>query len=226
MTSRRVYLVVEGQTEETFVKQTLVPPLAARGVFVAPMRITTSRTSLRVHKGGYVTFAHLERDIRRLLKQDAYAHVSSMVDWFRMPTDTPGWGAASAFADPYAAVAALEASLAEHFESARFVPYVQLHEFEALLYTDPAAAQEVTGSAALARTMVDALSKHGDNPELINTTPQGAPSKRIESVFPRYEKVTHGVLIAHRISLQSLRSRCRHFAEWCSKLEGLPALCP
>lgn len=216
--------MVEGQTEEAFVNEVLRPELSLRGVYVTATRITTSRNAHRVNKGGFVNFEHLERDVKRLLSSDQNRYVGCMVDLYRLPKNVPRHSDALAYSDPYEKVRFLEQALGSHFGSNRFIPFVQLHEFESLLYSDPESTKGVTGNVHLSIAMVSALAQVDGNPELVNETPEGAPSKRLTAVFPKYQKVVHGVQIAKIVGLQNMRMKCSHFSAWVDQLAGSPAL--
>ena len=220
----RVILVVEGQTEEAFVNQVLAPELSSKQVYVTATRIMTSQSAHKMYKGGFVNFAHLERDISRLLSSDKNRYVGCMVDLYRLPTSVPGYAQSNAQGNAYAKVQLLHQIWLQHFGSPRFIPFVQLHEFEALLYADPQATQLVTGSTNAVLTMTQALAQVGGNPELVNQTPAGAPSMRLLAAFPGYQKVVHGVQIAQQVGLQNIQQKCIHFKTWFDQLSALPAL--
>jgi oligopeptide/dipeptide ABC transporter ATP-binding protein len=58
-------------------------------------------------------------------------------------------------------------------------------------------------------------------PEEINDGETTAPSKRLQSLYPGYDKILFDPLIAQRIGLDKLRQECPHFRDWMSKLEAL-----
>lgn len=221
---KRILLVVEGQTEEAFVNQILVPALAVHQVYTSATRIITSQTVHRTYKGGFVNFEHLARDVSRFLKADTRRYVGCMVDLYRLPSSVPGYEFAQSRADAYQKVEALHTAWSGHFDSERFVPFVQLHEFEALLYADPDAAKTVTGGTNVTAAMKVALAEANGNPELVNQTPEGAPSKRLMTAFPRYQKVLHGVQIAQHVGLEKMLAQCAHFKAWYDTLLALPSL--
>lgn len=218
---KRVIIVVEGQTEEAFVNQVLAPDLGTKQIYATATRITTSRNTRAVHKGGFVNFDHLNRDVTQLLSQDQHCYVSCMVDLYKLPSSVPGYEAAQELADAYAKVQFLEQALASHFNSTRFIPYIQLHEFEALLYADPDAAGRVTARSFVAQMMNKALLQAHGNPELVNQTPTGAPSKRLLAAFDPYEKVVQGIQIAQLVGLATMKAKCAHFKSWYDQLAAL-----
>jgi Domain of unknown function (DUF4276) len=184
----------------------------------------TSQSAHRMYKGGFVNFAHLERDVSRLLASDQKRYVGCIVDLYRLPQTVPGYAQAKTYANAYDKVKLLHQEWSTHFNSCRFIPFVQLHEFEALLYADPQSAQIVTGSSQAANAMSRALAYFDGNPELVNETPDGAPSKRLIAAFPGYQKVVHGVQIAQQVGLQNIQMKCSHFKAWYDQLSTLPIL--
>ena len=60
----RLHFVVEGQTEETFVRDLLAPELGAKGIYCDAHRVTTGRRVRQALPRGLGFFRHL----RRILK--------------------------------------------------------------------------------------------------------------------------------------------------------------
>ena len=219
----RVNLIVEGQTEEAFVNQILADALALRNVFLSARRVETSRNirAGKIFRGGLVGYQKARKDIERWLKQDPSAYLTTMFDLYGLPQDFPGFGRIGNLPDAYNKAGILEAEMYSDLNNQRFIPHVQLHEFEALLLSD---VSQVAGQLGLSVKDYERL--HNDcasfeSPEHINDNPDTAPSKRILSVYPPYEKLADGLKIAHAIGLDTMREKCRHFNEWLTRLEAL-----
>jgi hypothetical protein len=221
----RLHMVVEGQTEETFVNRVLVEHLGQFDIVTDVHCVTTSRKRGRLSRGGLARYSQVKRDLELWMKEDrnADAYFTTMLDVYALPEDFPGFDEARKLNDPYACVATLEQAFAADIAHYRFVPYLQLHEFEALLFADPLQLQ-------------DRFSEHKDNihnlltlrdqftsPEHIDDGQDTAPPKRIFREIPDYAgaKVSAGPLVAQKIGLATIRQHCRHFDEWLKKLEGL-----
>jgi uncharacterized protein DUF4276 len=206
----RLHFVVEGQTEEAFVRDLLGPHLWGFQV-VSVVRSVD----------GISRYPKLKNDLLRWMREDrtADARFTSMVDLYRLPWEFPGRDAAQAIADPFGRVQALEDSFAADIADARFIPYIQLHEFEALLFSNPDSfAVRFPERAALIQEL-HAIRIEFSSPEHIDDdTP---PSKRILAVFPDYDKVAVGPLVINHIGLERVRRECRHFHDWILRLEGL-----
>jgi hypothetical protein len=113
----------------------------------------------------------------------------------------------------------LERALFTDIGLSRFIPNILLHEFEALLFSDPFAINKYTDIPTNILTTI--LNQHGNDPERINNSPKTAPSKRLIHHAPSYNKILQGNLIALEIGLKTIRERCHHFEEWFQKLAKL-----
>lgn len=218
----RLYVTVEGQTEKEFADNALKPHLAGFAIDVRPRIVVTNRKLGK--RGGILDFDKIRSDVYRLMKQDSHAEArfTTMVDLYALPSEFPGWNEASKKAVPRERVQVLEQALAEEFSEPRFLPFIQLHEFESLLYCD---LHELQRRIAASEAGIRALRAEVKDiaPEDINEGAATAPSKRIIHHLPVYErnKVRVGAPAAVAIGLDMLRNRCPHFGNWLSKLEAL-----
>jgi hypothetical protein len=226
--SSRILILVEGEAEDTFVREVLGPHLfEARGHFVSAGYLAPAGT-------GIPGWPVARKEFLKALKHDSGLHVSSMVDYYGMQHSWPG--RTDAGQKP-------KAQRASHVENAvyedvaadpqldgesatRFHPYVSMHEFEALLFSDTSAAARGMGHAELAGNLAAIRAGFG-NPEDINDSADTAPGKRLEALFKscglgRYQKPLFGTLAALEVGLHAIRSACPHFNEWCQKLHSLP----
>ena len=224
MMSVRLHFVVEGQTERQFVQNILGPHLAGRSIWTDARCVETKRSRGRKYSGGIPNYAKAKKDIELWMKEDqnSDARFTTMFDLYALPGDFPGYDDAVQERDAYARVRLLEDALREDISDGRFVPYLQLHEFEALLLADPTKLEEqFNRHSAGIRRLAQVAGQ--SNPELINDGNETAPSKRIIREIPRYEsdKASSGPIVAGRIGLTTLRAKCQHFAEWLGKLESL-----
>ena len=129
--------------------------------------------------------------------------------------------------EPYKRVIAIENAIKKDIGFNKFIPYVQLHEYETLLFTRPDIMEEwlsVYNPGVPVGKFNEIVQSCGGNPELINEYPTTAPSKRIISLCPVYDKVDDGILILKEIGLDSMRAGCAHFNDWITVLENLHLL--
>ena len=117
------------------------------------------------------------------------------------------------------------ACMSKSFDRARFVPFVTLHEFEGLLFSDCTRFAEGIGRAELAGQFQE-IRDAFETPEEIDDSPETAPSKRVEALVPRYQKPFLGALAALAIGLDGIRAECPHFRDWLERLERIPGLRP
>ena len=176
----RLNFIVEGQTEEAFVKQILSPYLAGVEVWVQARCVLTSRRRNIKHRGGIENYERARNDINAWIKEDRNSDVrfTTMFDVYGLPTNFPGYKDAKQTADPYGRVEVLENALAADISDRRFIPHFQLHEFEALLLSDPQKLDSQFDNSTGIRRLVDMVARF-DSPELINDGKTTAPSKRI-----------------------------------------------
>ena len=221
-----LHIITEGPTEQQFVLKVLAPHLAHYQVYADARCILTSRDKHagRQSRGGLPNYIKAKNDIQTWLKEDSRTNCrfSTMFDFYALPNDFPDFTNAQKKTDPYQKIDCLEAALAQDILDNRFIPYIQLHEFEALILAD---AQKLDWEyLEHERAIANLVAMVGDTcPELINDGAETAPSKRILKQIPEYDKVTAGWTVAEQIGLATLRQKCPHFNEWLTRLEQLGA---
>ena len=181
---KRIYLVVEGQTEQEFVNSLLAPYLGSFGLLsVTPILIRTSK----IGRGGLVNYRHLVNTINGLLKTSTRTDfiLTTFVDFFRIPHSMPEYDASMAKPTKIGQVESLEQTLADIINDRRFLPYIQLHEFETLLFSTNNGFEHYFMAQQANETQ--SIVTRYKNPEEINSTPQGAPSKRILSIHEDFD---------------------------------------
>ena len=213
----RVYVMVEGQTEEAFVREVMDKVYSPVGVYLTPIGVQTSPG----HKGGVPSFAKVKPQIERMCAHDTGAYVTTLFDYYALPTDFPGYAALAGlvYAPAVTKVLHLEQALSVAIGNARFIPNLMLHEFEALLLTDVNAFAEWTDKPAALAPLYAARAVSA--PEDINDSVHTAPSKRIAGAMAGYQKTFHGPLIADTIGLDAMRAACPHFAGWLARLDTM-----
>ncbi len=184
----RLNFIVEGQTEEAFVKQTLSPHLAHRSIFANVRCVMTSLKRGVKYRGGLSGYTQAKKDVMAWIKKDqgSDARFTTMFDLYGLPRDFPGYGDAEKVRDPYSRVRTLEKAMGEDISDRRFIPYIQLHEFEALLLSDPQklGLQFSDCDAGIQRLI--AMACAFGSPERVDGGPNTAPSKRIIDEIQEY----------------------------------------
>ena len=227
MNSVHIFIVVEGQTEQTFVRDVLAPQMAPRKIYLYPALIGKPG-----HKGGDIRFEKAKNDIGNFLHQRNDTYITTMFDYFRIDSEWPG--KADILRQINNGTALTASQKAEILETAtcqeivrtfpgcnsenRFIPYIEMHEFEALLFSDAIILAEKT---EIDVSLIRKIIKKYNNPEEINDEPENAPGKRLESLKDGYRKVAMGKTISEAIGIAGIRRQCPHFHDWLTKLEQL-----
>lgn len=225
----RLLVHVEGQTEETFVNEMLAPYLYRYGYSRVSARLMGNARQ-RNRRGGIKPWPAARKDIMNHLREDPDSRSTTMADYYGLPRSGPeGWpgrdeAATLAFPDKANAIQdALMQDVREHmgggFNPRRFVPYVMMHEFEALLFSDCDAFSRGIGHPGLTSKFQE-IRDDFPSPEEINDSPHTAPSGRVKALLPGYEKTLMGILAALEIGLDAIRSQCPNFRRWLRRLES------
>lgn len=217
---KRLFIYVEGQTEEAFVSSLLFTHFLTFKMSVTPILARTKRTrSGATFKGGITSYAQTRQDIQRLLGDTSISAVTTLIDYYNLPQTFPGMDDRPE-GSCYERARHLEDALAREINHPRFLPFLTLHEFEALLFAEP---DEIDGafpdnrqSGKLAQDVARFVS-----PEEINEGNTTHPAARILRYYDNYAKPLHGPLIAQRIGLATIRSKCAHFRDWMEQLESI-----
>lgn len=226
----RLLVHVEGQTEEDFVNDVLREHLVNCGYHSVSARIV-GNNRLRAKRGGVRKWPAVRKDIVTHLRHDPGCIATTMVDFYALPQSEPGgWpGRANAVNQPTsekasivesALLADIVVAMGTSFEGHRFVPYVMMHEFEGMLFSDCLAFSRGIGKPNL-EVHFRSIREQFASPEDINDSVLTAPSKRIESLYSGYEKPLLGTLAVLEIGLLRIRAECSHFNDWLSRLEAL-----
>ena len=220
----RMLVHVEGQTEENFVNNVLAPHLYRVGYTSVSARLVGNARQRR-RRGGIKPWDAVRRDIVTHLRSDQAAFATTMVDYYRLPHTWPGRKKAGrrvplSSRDRAKTVegAILDDIAAATGDQSRFVPHVVMHEFEGLLFSDPDRFAECLGRPDLAAELW-AIRDEFESPEDINDSPDTAPSRRIQNLYPSYRKPVMGLLAIREIGLEAVRGACPLFSEWLATLE-------
>jgi len=201
---KRMIVFCEGSTEEDFVNDVLAPFLWGANVAATPVNL-----------GGVSKYSTIKRELNQLCKRNKTALITTMFDFYGLPSETPGksTGKGSIY------------EVAEHIESAmendlgnlsNLTCNITLHEFEGLLFSQTSAFGIIANEKQLAS--LDAVLKGFETPEHINDSFETTPSRRLLGVIPNFTKRYDGITIAKQIGIKGISNECRHFAKWLEKL--------
>jgi hypothetical protein len=223
----RLLIHVEGQTEEDFVNEVLRTHLVARGYYSVEARIVGNARQ-RERRGGIIPWASARKDISNHLQEDRACIATTIVDYYGLPGAWPGRIESTSRASTKDKAQCVQDAMRDDlvgemdsgFNPKRFVPFVVMHEFEGLLFSDCAAF-----SRGISRPELEGdfrkIREQFQSPEEIDDSPITAPSKRIEALEPRYQKPLLGVLAVLEIGLARIQEECPNFRAWLTQLDTL-----
>lgn len=214
---RRVYILCEGQTEEAFVNEVLYDWFMEQDVFVTPIICTTKRTKTQKFTGGVSDYGKLRKELTSLCRMHRHELVTTMFDYYAMPSDTPGL--TCTVTDPAQRALEAEAAVNADIGERNLAFNYLMHEFEALLFSRPEAFVSLAGETIAAA--VAQIRSAYPTPEHINHSTKTAPSKRLLQLMPRYRKIFDGLDIAKSIGMATMRAECPHFRDWTTKIVRL-----
>ncbi len=217
---KRIIIICEGDTEKEFCTKILSSFFASKNIHVQSPLIKKTM-------GGIVKWGELRKQIILHLVNDKTAFVTTFIDYYGLykKYQFPGWDESLKIADKNSRMDFLEKSMAENIEDEfrhRYLPYIQLHEFEGLLFNDinifyeQIPKNELVGIDELEQTFKDFT-----NPEMINDKKETSPSHRLERIVKGYNKVVYGNYLADAIGLEKIRNKSNRFNGWIQKIENL-----
>ena len=216
---------VEGQTEERFVNMVLAPHLYSVGYTRVSARLL-GNSRQRIRRGGIKLWGLVRKEILKHLSDDPTSLVTTMVDYYGLPTTWPGRDLVEGRNTLTERAESVErgiwedvaSSLGGGFDRRRFIPYVVMHEFEGLLFSDPDRFARGIGRQDLA-SQFHAIRAGFQTPEEINDSPDTAPPKRVVNLYKGYQKPLMGVQAVEEIGLDAIRKECPLFNKWVETLE-------
>jgi uncharacterized protein DUF4276 len=220
MSSITIYAVVEGQTEKTFIDTILAPYLVAKNISIIATIIKKPG-----QRGGDVKFPRAKNDIRSFLRQRSDTYVTTFVDLYGIK-EWPGKDVAnhltpkqkSDYINDKTNIEIIKICDEFNIDPKRFIPYIAIHEFEAMLFSD---LQILASNLEVNKSTIDTILAECGTPENINNSPQTAPSKRLSNLIPNRDflKTTTGITIAQEIGIEKIREQCPIFNDWIERME-------
>lgn len=221
--SEPVYVAVicEGPTERNFVETILAPHFQTLGIYLRPTVLTK-----KGQKGGDVKYARLFNDLEAHLGQRHNRCVTTLLDFYALKGDWPGYDEAKAKRAPADKHEAISSQVREKVDGKleklrsfeRFLPYFVMHEIEALYFSCPTTLAAKIGVDV---AKVEAILAECGEPEAINHERETSPSHRLEKLGGSFRKTSTGIAIAQAIGLPKMREKCPLFDAWMSAIEAL-----
>ena len=213
----RIIIIGEGPTEQEFCNDVLQP-------FFNRHDIQLQNPTIKKSKGGIVPWEDLKKEIIYHLKPPE-SIVTTLIDYYGIYSrhNFPKWNESERIANKSDRMDLLEGAMRDDIPDNirhRFIPYIQLHEFEGLLFSDISVIENNFDEKEFKdhHYLIQTARDH-PNPEDINNRNETAPSKRFHNILENYDKVVYGSLLAQEIGLDTIRDKCPRFNDWIDKLE-------
>lgn len=212
---KRVVFIVEGDTEISFIQRCVIPYLYNKK-FSNSMNAQKMLTNRKLNKkGGNVGFEYLKNDICRIAATKNVL-ITTLLDFFRLPNDYPQYTTDShRLSDIENAISEKVSDVIDH---SCFLPYIQRHEIESLMYTNMDGFNIVVDDDKSLKELQQIINQY-PNPEDINGGRETAPSKRLMKIFP-YDKTNDGEMILDALEIDDIRAKCPRFDAWMNQLEA------
>ncbi|GAB6982322.1 DUF4276 family protein [Prevotella dentasini] len=211
---KRLLLIVEGETEENFVNDVLRPYFSTMGIYNSVQCFKTKHSN-----GGLSKYSYIKKDILNTIYEKDVI-VSTMIDFYRLPSDFPGFNKLQESQTHQEQVSILEAEIKIDIENMQkrkfdnFIPYIQLHEFEALVFSSVKGFDSLFERNEIDYQGIVEVIQDFPNPEDINNHPNTAPSMRLKKLIPGYNKVVYGIEIIKAVGMTEILKTCPRFSMW------------
>lgn len=216
---KRLVIVVVGDSEKEFIDKLLRPYLYAKGLY------SVNCFKIKHTKGGLTKYQHLKTDLINCV-YESNVLVSTLIDFYALPKDFPKYEEAKTIVNRENRLAFLEKAIVEDMEAEKensfpnLLPYIQLHEFEALVFSSMDAIKSLYSNEDAKFNQLEQIIAAYPNPEDINDSPQTAPSKRLKNnqLIRGYNKVTDGIMIIEEAGIENVLNKCPRFKTWVETL--------
>ena len=216
---KRLVIIVEGETEESFVNNILCPYFCSKGLYNTIQCFKTKHSP-----GGISKYSYIKKDILNTIYEKDVV-VSMMIDFYRLPLDFPGFSDLKATQTHQEQANLLEARIKKDLEDSQkqlfenFIPYIQLHEFETLVFASINGIDSLFERSEIDYKGLMNVIQQYPNPEDINNHPDTAPSVRLKKLIPGYNKVLHGIDIINTVGMNELLEKCPRLKVWVESME-------
>ena len=216
---KRLVIVCEGPTEQEFVRNVLQPHFLLKDIY-------TQTPLIKKSGGGIVPWTVLKGQIENHIRE-GNSFVTTLIDYYGIPDrfNYPGWYESKTIVEKSQKMDFLEQKMLADVDSAlshRFIPYIQLHEFEGLLFNNIQSFEHTFEAKEFKnKNELESILNQYDNPELINDNPTTVPSKRLIKLIEGYNKIVYGSILAENIGINNIRQKSPRFNNWIKKIEGL-----
>lgn len=211
-------IVVEGDSEKAFVDTVLAPYLYSNG-----LKRELNCFKIKHTKGGVVKYQYLKNDLINCVFEPNTI-LTTFIDYYALPEDFPKFKDAQRIVNKANRLSFLENAIIEDLEQDKkrefpnLMPYIQLHEFEALVFSSLTAFQNLYEPEEIDFEGLESVMRIHSNPEDINEGSETAPSMRLKSLIPGYNKIIEGNMIIDENGIEVILKTCPRFRSWIESI--------
>ena len=220
---KHLYIIVEGLTELEFVNRLLIPFFVKSGINT---HIQGVPIDMKGGGHGFNNIEHFKKTIRPLLLNLNQPVITTLIDYYGINSEKklPNYSDCIKKADVTKRINCMENSLRQVVNAIKpyplFMPNILQHEMETLLFADPEQGFDLEDIKI--KQAVLTICKTYPNIEDINSTKQGAPSKRLMAIYKengkKYNKIVDGVDIAELTGIPTILEKCPRFRVWIENI--------
>ncbi len=215
---KKITIICEGYSELAFCKDILEPHL--RNFQIQLYYELTDHSK----DGGITKWLNIKNQIIKIYEEDNDMVISTFFDFYGMNKSLkfPKWAESVEVDNKPNKMEILEIGMFEDIDDAiKFIPYIQLHEYEALVFSDYNAFETLYDAQDANLVALKKICDNHINPEDINDIKITAPSNRLKNNIRRYNKISSGIELITIIGLETIRSKCPRFHNWIKNLEKI-----
>jgi hypothetical protein len=206
----RVTISVEGDTEEAFIKDILYDSFYAKGINLTAINMR-----------GNISIDRIIPELRRHYHNSEF--LTTFYDFYGFKRNNKYFNCDD-LVNKIVERLAQELKRGNHtLDMRKFLPYIQMHEFEGLLFSDVEAFRLLNDIQDEHIEKLKVTRKAFNTPEDINNSKETSPSHRLTDLKIGYNKVEFGPILAMAIGLPTIRKECPRFNKWLTWLENLAA---
>ena len=214
---KKLIIICEGKTEQLFCNSLFEDYFKQLNILIEFPLISHS-------DGGIVKWVHLKRQIENTLRINPTCIVTTFIDYYGIEHhhNFPEWEISEIEVDKNKRMDILEEGMISDIDASlknRFIPYIQLHEFESLVFSNYKTFEDYYETFEADFNELKIICDNNPNPETINNSPETAPSKRLKDNIYGYDKISHGIDICEMIGLGKIILKCKRFGNWINNLK-------
>ena len=212
-----IYFLVEGETEERFFKEIV------KDYYKGKHFISCSLMPQGKRKGGTIDYNQTKKELSRFFYSGKHFDKIILIqDYYRLGKTMKEHIGGNLNLDKI--IFSIQERLEKDVNNPKFHFRLQIHEFEAYLFTNPDFVASYFDDNKILQKIEKILEEFDGNPELINNRFDTKPSKRLDEMTQnKFQKRIDGITIVKNVGIDNIRKKCKYFNELFNLIDYLPA---